>query len=310
MDEQEKKKSIDYWYAAFDLPDEELKVFTDKEHEEKVRLRLLSRIISNIPETSQSPGIFLLQPANWIKIAAVLTFFICSVPLYQYLVNRNAHQTKNDLTWSISKVATGKMLKVILSDGSEILLNSGSELKYPRHFTGTKREIYLNGEAFFKVAHNPDKPFVVTTRKLQTTVLGTSFNIRAYSAMDQVVVNVATGKVGISASGKTLAALLPNQQITFQVASGAYQVKEFNAQMAHSWQNGSIRLDGASFRELALVIKNTWGLTLETKSERLATASYKTTFQTNNQITEVMKAISKMTDAKYRIRDHIITLYE
>lgn len=310
MDEQEKKRLIDHWYEAFDHSQQELKIFTGAEHEEKVRLRLLNRIISGIPQSTSARGIFFLQRTNWMKIAAVLAFFLCSIPLYLYLANRKAHRIEENTTWTVSRAPTGKMLKVILADGSEIVLNSGSQLKYPRHFTGKKRETVLDGEAFFKVFHDPEKPFVVTTGKLKTTVLGTSFNIRAYSGMDRIVVNVATGKVGISSLGRTLAFLHPDQQITFQGSGGAFNVTESSARQAHSWQDGTVRLDGATFSELALVFKNTWGLTLQTKSDRLAAASYKTTFQTNNKITQVMKAISKMTDAKYRIRDHIITLYE
>lgn len=310
MNKQEKQKLIDHWYAAFDLQDQELKVFTDEAHEEKVRLRLLNKIISKIPESTAGRGPLFYRFSNWIKIAAILAFCLVSVSLFQYLTHDPAAKTKNELTWNISKAATGKLLKVTLADGSEVMLNSGSQLRYPRHFTGKTREIYLDGEAFFNVAHNPDQPFTVTTGTLKTTVLGTSFNIRGYSAMDHVVVNVATGKVGISAKGKTLARLLPNQQITFKADNGTFEIGEVNAQQAKSWQDGTVRLDGVSFRELALVIKNTWGLTLETNSERLVAASYKTTFQTSNQITAVMKTISKMTDAKYRIRDHIITLYD
>jgi ferric-dicitrate binding protein FerR (iron transport regulator) len=309
MDEQEKKKLIEDWYAAFDLPDKDLKVFTDAEHEEKVRLRLLNRIISQIPETKTESTLF-FQKGNWMRIAAVLAFFFCSIPLYQYMRDRSQQSAENAVQWSMSKTQVGKMLKVILADGSEIMLNSGSRIRYPRQFTGAKREIDLDGEAFFKVKHNAKQPFLVNTGTVTTMVLGTSFNIRAYSGMERIAITVATGKVGVMASGKTLALLLPNQQISVHKANGRFELTEVPSQTASQWRQGLIRLDGASFSELALVIKNTWGLTLETKSDRLAAANFKTTFYTHNQITEVMKAISKITDAQYRIRDHIITLYE
>lgn len=308
MDEQEKKKILDHWYAAFDHAEEDLKVFTDAEHEEKVRLRLLDRINAQIPSTNIRVFPLFQHYASWMKIAAILTFLICSFSIYQHL--NSAHQTETKVQWSRSKAKPGKMLKVILSDGSEITLNSGSEIRYPVQFNGLKRQIYLDGEAFFKVKHNETKPFVVSTGQLTTTVLGTSFNIRAYAKLNQIAVSVATGKVGVTTVGKTLAFLYPNQQINFQRNSGAFELTEVNTQSVSSWRDGVIKLDGAPFSELALVIKNNWGLTLETKSARLAAANFKTTFYTNNQITEVMKAISKMTDAKYRIRDHIITLYE
>lgn len=310
MDEQEKKKLIDHWYAAFDFAENDPDVFADAEHEEKVRQRLLDKIMAQIPDTKPDAYPFLLHRQGWMKIAAILAFFLCSIPVYQYLKDHNRIQTEKASPWGTSKAATGKMLKIILADGSEIMLNSGSEIRYPQHFAGDKRQVYLTGEAFFKVKHNPEQPFLVNTGKVTTTVLGTSFNIRAYSGMERIAVTVATGKVGVTASGKTLALLLPNQQISVHKANGRFELTEVQAQTAGSWRAGVIRLDGASFLELALMIKNTWGLRLETKSERLAAANFKTTFYTHNQITEVMKAISKMTDAKYRIRDQIITLYE
>ena len=311
MDEQEKKRTLDHWYAAFDDVENDPNIFADAEYEEKVRLRLLNRIISRIPDHSTHTYPFFRKPGNWMKMAAILAFFICSIPMYQYLQHRSTPQkTEQVMLWSRSKADVGKMLQVTLADGSEIMLNSGSEIRYPRQFNGAKRQVYLDGEAFFKVKHNETKPFLVSTGKLTTTVLGTSFNIRAYAGLSQIVVSVATGKVGITTAGKKLAFLYPNQQINFQKNNGQFELTEVNAQSASCWRDGAVRLDGASFSELSLVIKNTWGLTLETKSARLAAANFKTTFYTHNQITEVMKTISKMTGAKYRIRDHIITLYE
>lgn len=309
---QEEREKLDNWYAAFDVSGKDLKVFHDSEHEEKVRVRLLDRIIAQIPEPKQQPILktFFLKPGNWMKVAAAFAFFIISIPVYNFIKKTNEQKIADEAILNISKAQTGKMLKVVLEDGSEIWLNSGSVLKYPKNFSEKNREIYLEGEAFFKIAHDKTKPFIVNTGKLKTTVLGTSFNIRAYPSIDRIIVSVATGKVGIAASGKTLSLLNPDQQISFHTGSGEFEVTNASARLATSWQDGKVRLDGASFRELSLVVKNTWGLTLETRSDRLTAANFKTTFNTNNKIEDVMKTISKMTDAKYRIRDNIITLYE
>ncbi|PTS95846.1 hypothetical protein DBR11_20385 [Pedobacter sp. HMWF019] len=306
------REELDNWYAAFDVSGKDLEVFHGSEHEEKVRTRLLDRIIAQIPEPKQQPDLrtFFLKPGNWMKVAAVFAFFMSSIHLYNHIRKTNEQEIAHAAVLYISKAQIGKMLKIVLEDGSEIWLNSGSELKYPKHFNANKREIYLEGEAFFKIAHDKAKPFVVNTGNLKTTVLGTSFNIRAYAGLDRITVNVATGKVGIVASGKTLCLLDPDQQINFNIGTNTFEVTQANAKLAASWQNGKVRLDGVTFKELSLVVKNTWGLTLETKSDRLAMANFKTTFNTNNKIEEVMKTISKMTDAKYRIRDTIITLYE
>lgn len=307
-DEQEK---LDNWYADFDVTSKDLRVFHDDEHEEKIRTRLLDRIIAQIPKARKHSFLKVpfLKPSNWMKVAAVLVLFI-SFPLYNYVTKSIDLRKVDAAMLQVSKAHTGKMLKLILEDGSEILLNSGSLIKYPKHFDENKREVYLEGEAFFKVTHNAEKPFIVNTGKIKTTVLGTSFNIRAYPEIDQIKVTVATGKVEVAATGKTLSLLYPNQQINYHTQTESYDITKGDAKLATSWQFGEVRLDGVSFQELSLVIQNTWGLILETKSNRLETANYKTTFNTNNKIEDVMRVISKITDTRYLIRNNIITLYE
>ncbi|TCK80859.1 FecR family protein [Albibacterium bauzanense] len=307
-DEQEK---LNNWYADFDTTSKDLKVFHDDKHEEKVRIRLLNRIIAQIPTSRKYSFIEkpFFKPSNWMKVAAVLILFV-SFPLYNYVKKANELRIVDAATLQISKAQIGKRVKLTLEDGSEILLNSGSVIKYPKHFDNNKREVYLEGEAFFKVTHNATKPFIINTGKLKTIVLGTSFNIRAYPEIDQIKVTVSTGKVSITATGKTLSLLYPNQQINYHSRTESYEVTNADAKLATSWQIGEVRLDGVSFQELSLIIKNTWGLILETQSNRLKTANYKTTFNTNNKIEDVMRVISKITDAKYLIRNNIITLYE
>ncbi|AFK01495.1 anti-FecI sigma factor, FecR [Emticicia oligotrophica DSM 17448] len=123
-----------------------------------------------------------------------------------------------------------KPLLITLDDGSSILLQKGSRLSYPAAFKHDKREVYLDGEAFFEVAKNPEKPFFVFANELVTKVLGTSFTIKAFKKQKDVQVIVRTGKVSvyrldevnknariISGESKVLDGVIavPNQQISF-----------------------------------------------------------------------------------------------
>lgn len=120
---------------------------------------------------------------------------------------------------------TDKPLLITLSDGSSILLQHGSRLSYPADFEGDKREVYLDGEAFFEVAKNPEKPFLVYANELVTKVLGTSFNIKSFKGQKDIQVIVRTGKVSVfklnevqnSKNVKILegVVIIPNQQIKF-----------------------------------------------------------------------------------------------
>ena len=120
---------------------------------------------------------------------------------------------------------TDKPQLITLSDGSSILLQHGSRLSYPANFEGDKREVYLDGEAFFEVAKNPEKPFLVYANELVTKVLGTSFNIKSFKGQKDIQVIVRTGKVSVfklnevqnSKNVKILegVVIIPNQQIKF-----------------------------------------------------------------------------------------------
>lgn len=90
-----------------------------------------------------------------------------------------------------------------LSDGSKIWLNQSSSIHYPEAFTGDTREIYLEGEAFFDIASNPEKPFIIHANNTQTRVVGTSFGIRAVKEEREVVVTVSSGIINFSTEGKS-----------------------------------------------------------------------------------------------------------
>lgn len=90
-----------------------------------------------------------------------------------------------------------------LSDGSKVWLNQSSAIRYPQTFSGDTREIYLEGEAFFDIAPNAEKPFIIHANNTQTRVVGTSFGIRAVKESDEVVVTVSTGIINFSTEGKS-----------------------------------------------------------------------------------------------------------
>ena len=115
--------------------------------------------------------------------------------------------------------------RVALPDGSTVTLAPASSLKYPRAFVGTRRSVYLTGEAFFEVFHDARHPFSVYTEQVVTTVLGTSFRVRAYAGQTEAQVQVRTGAVRVSPRRATTLAstsapslvVRPNQQAVYSV---------------------------------------------------------------------------------------------
>nr|WP_246496186.1 FecR family protein [Chitinophaga varians] len=201
------------------------------------------------------------------------------------------------------------MLKVILSDGSEVWLNAGSSLSYPAGFKGRYRDVYLKGEAFFNVASQPEQPFVVHTDTISTLVLGTSFNIKAYPELGDIRINVASGKVGIVMGGNTLATLLPDQQLTYNKPDHSYLTETKAAGVTNAWREGSIHLDGVSFDELAAVMTHNFGYRLQTRRADIRKVRFSMNIITSSKIEEVMRIVCSMTQARYRIEQQVISMY-
>lgn len=304
------RQRLDQWYESHDLPGERGDgVFKNAQHEDAVRRRLLARILERLPSAParKGNGLRRLRPVRWA--AAVLLVCVSVVILY-HRYGPEAVNVPSTEALQTSTAPTGKLLKVRLEDGSEILLNAGSSVSYPTRFAGETREVRLTGEAFFNVAPDSERAFVVKAGKMDVRVLGTSFNVRAHPEMDEAKVTVATGKVSVETEGKALSLLKPNQEMSFDQQTAHFAVADIDANLATSWQRGEIRLDGVSFQELAVVVKNTWGLTLETASDRLKEANYKTTFHVSNSIDDVMQVIGKIAGANYHIEDTKILLYD
>jgi len=138
-----------------------------------------------------------------LRIAASIVFAVLCVSLWLYVRREDRPVVANaDTTTPLLEKYndTDKPMTVLLSDNSSVVLRPGGSLRYPSRFGDMKREVYLQGEAFFEVRHNPATPFLVYSNQLVTKVLGTSFWVKSYTDSDRIEVKVVSGKVSVYAS--------------------------------------------------------------------------------------------------------------
>lgn len=129
----------------------------------------------------------------------------------------------------------GGQYQLVLSDGTKVWLNSASSLKYPVTFTATKREVELSGEAYFEVAHNQRKPFLVISNGQTVQVLGTHFNINAYQDEQATKTTLLEGSVKVLTNGVS-SKIKPGEQV--QQKNGKLFVSEVDIEEAIAWKNG------------------------------------------------------------------------
>ena len=153
----------------------------------------------------------------------------------------------------------GETTELRLPDGSKVWLNQSSNVRYPETFTGNTREIYLEGEAFFDIAPNADKPFIIHAGNTQTRVVGTSFGIRAVKESDEVTVTVSTGIINFSAEGKPDHIEL--RQGEQGICNTEKQILEKNANADPNylaWKTKVLVFKQSTLTEVAKVIENVY----------------------------------------------------
>ena len=153
----------------------------------------------------------------------------------QMVDNTKGQESSQSLNQLI--VPYGKRSSITFSDGTQIWVNSGSKVIYPTDFNTKKREIFVEGEVYLNVAHNPSVPFIVKTRVLDVLVHGTTFNISAYDNDDDLQVTLVEGKIEVSAKSIS-AELKPNQQFALNIMKGNGHVRNVDVANYVAWKNG------------------------------------------------------------------------
>lgn len=146
--------------------------------------------------------------------------------------------------------------KLVLSDGTEVWLNATSRLRFPFTFSGDKREVYLEGEAFFTVAKNATQPFIVHTEKSDIQVLGTTFNVSAYK--DAVMRTSLVSGAVVSKTGKTEVILKPGEEAV--LAGEKFDVRKFDEDEVLAWMRGIYIFHNTSLQDIGGVIGRWYGV--------------------------------------------------
>ena len=134
-------------------------------------------------------------------------------------------------------------------EGSKVFLNAESSLKYPVLFSGDLRKVKLEGEAYFEVKRNPEKPFVVDIGGMQVNVLGTTFGIRAYADEREIRTTLVSGRVNVSA-GKQVYELKPSEQAVFDKQTEAVKVAAVDTELFVGWKDGRLVFDNCSLERI------------------------------------------------------------
>ncbi|SFC45629.1 FecR family protein [Flagellimonas taeanensis] len=254
-------------------------VFKDERHRKQIE-RLLSQNISRPRKRISLP--------KWARVAASIA--LMAVVAYSVHVYTKVEEKVEPIVEMTKTTEWGQKLNLSLADGTQIRLNSGSTITYPDRFEGDVREVVLEGEAFFDVAKNPDKPFVIRSGEVLTTVLGTSFNINTYPDSQQIAVTVASGKVKV-ASHENEIHLGPNEQGIFDKKTKTISKKMTDIATFLNWKDGIIHFEDTSLAQVVESLERWYGVTFVFENENLRNCHVTATYK-NEMLPAVMESIA------------------
>lgn len=235
-----------------------------------------------------------------MRYAAILTGLVG----ISWLVLVLAHHSGNTpalQTASVSNTDSSKL--VVLSDGTRVWLNSNSKITYPAQFSGGQRTVYLEGEAYFVVTHDPAHPFILSTSSIQVKVLGTTFNMQAYPGEDHAEAVLVGGKIVIADhEGKELHTMAPGQLARFGQSDHSLKVSDVDTGPYTGWRNGQIALYGANLRTITSRLAGLYQANISISASQTDTARYNFIFSKKKTLPEVMEMLSFIAPIHYRVQ--------
>lgn len=192
-----------------------------------------------------------------------------------------------------------------LSDGTKVWIGARSRLKYPVAFNGKTREVYLEGEAFFEVAKNPDKPFIVKTKDFSVRALGTSFNVMNYADDDFSHATLKTGKVEVTADKQKML-LEPGEQAFYKDHHAS--VKKVDVDVYTAWMGNVFKFDKENIDVILRKIARWYDVHIFYMNESVKNYHFKGTLPKYTNLSDVLGLLEQTTDIKFQIKGNTVVV--
>ena len=234
---------------------------------------------------------------EWAQRAAAILF----IPLLTLFIWQNWKGDTGEVAEMMEvKTSPGMTTSLTLPDGTIVYLNSESSLSNPSRFNGDFRKVTLSGEAYFEVAKDPEKKFILsTTHQSQIEVLGTCFNVEAYEQNTEVITTLIEGKVDFmfeKDAGVKHVFLSPREKLVYDSETDKVHLYKTSGKSELAWKDGEVVLDNTPMEEALWMLEKRYSVKFVIKNEKLKNSSFTGTFtnQRLEKILEYFKVSSKI----------------
>ena len=234
------------------------------------------------------------------RAAAILLLPVLTLLFYTNFSDRiHFGDNRNDLEIESPR---GSRMHIELGDGTKVWLNHGSKLKYPHHFEGESRKVFLTGEAYFEVAHNSAVPFIVETNRIEVMATGTAFNVSSYPEDNSIVTTLVEGKVSLyeRKTNQELKVLTPGECLKFDSQKNAYTLETEYIEKNTAWKDGLLVFKNERVEDVAKKLARWYNVEVEIISERVKEFTFTATFM-DETLPQVLELMSLATPVNYQL---------
>jgi len=302
------REIIDKWFDSHLSTTEEDTRQNDR-NEQQLYLELLKPLQQAIAQEKRKS---IKLSYTWLKVAcAILLISALSFFTFDQLKN---NQTSPPVSFQTFHTEKGKVSTITLLDGTKIWMNAGTTIRVPSNFSSsTSRKVFLDtGEAFFNVAHDASRPFSITTKSLLTTVLGTSFNIRAYPN-EVYQVAVATGKVKVAQQNGSQTTVLSDGLIKGQVLTHRLDTRNTainyqDADLISNWKTSrSIHINNLTLSQIGEELSRHYGIEVKVNTAAMANKTYSIHLE-HQDLKVILPQLAQATGINYQLTKSLLTL--
>ena len=219
--------------------------------------------------------------------------------------------TPEALVHNTLTVPYGKRFDVVLSDGTIIYMNAGTELKYPISFLSEgNREVYVSGEAYFDVAPDTERPFIVNAETLDIEVLGTEFNVQAYpedKLSDVVLVEGSVAMYANEGHKENVTVLTPGNKGSFDRSDSEIVTEKVNVRVYTSWRNGELVYRNIPFKHMLKKLERHYNIKMVLDNSVLGEELFSASFD-RKSIEDVLKSFDEVYSIEYTITNNMVII--
>lgn len=204
-------------------------------------------------------------------------------------------------------VPVGGEYHFTMADGTRIWVNSSSEVRFPDHFSGEKREIYIEGEVYLEVARDEEHPFIVHTGENQVQVLGTKFNLTAYPEEPKVVTTLVEGSVvfkNISSGVR----LKPGEQSTLDKETNKLEKQKVDVSVYTSWVTGTFEYERMPLSDISRQLSRWYDVQFVFEAQEFRNHPFTGIVKRDQSLEDVLSIIGKTTNIRFEISERTIII--